>query len=72
MDTFEVAILLQEAQEKTKADEAEEEHIREEEVKDVGRKRFAEIFPEDVKAVIVARLKQDESDSQTDYFASST
>ena len=34
--------------------------------------RFTEIFPEDAQAVIVARLKQDESDMQTDYFASST
>lgn len=74
MDSFEVAILLQEAQAKAKAeaDEAERERIRVEEVKEIGRKRFAEIFPEDAQAVIVARLKQDESDSQTDYFASST
>lgn len=74
MDSFEVAILLQEAQAKAKAeaDEAERERIRVEQVKEIGRKRFAEIFPEDAQAVIVARLKQDESDSQTDYFASST
>ena len=74
MDAFEVAILLQEAQAKAKAeeDEAEKERIRISEVKQVGRKRFAEIFPEAAQAVIVARLKQDESDMQTDYFASST
>ncbi|MGE4347252.1 MAG: hypothetical protein AB7D46_07550 [Flavobacteriaceae bacterium] len=74
MDGFEVAILLQEAQTKAKAeaDEEEKERQRVEEVKTIGRKRFAEIFPEDAQAVIVARLKQDESDSQTDYFASST
>ncbi len=74
MDAFEVAILLQEAQAKAKAeaDEAEKERIRMEEVKEVGRKRFAELFPENAQAVIVARLKQDESDSMTDYFASST
>lgn len=74
MDGFEVAILLQEAQQKKKAeqDEADKEKIRVEEVKTIGRKRFAEIFPDDAQAVIVARLKQDESDSQTDYFASST
>ena len=30
------------------------------------------ILPENAQAVIVARLKQDESDSQTDYFASRT
>ena len=74
MDAFEVAILLQEAQSKAKAeeDEAEKERIRISEVKQVGRKRFAGIFPEAAQAVIVARLKQDESDSMTDYFASST
>lgn len=74
MDAFEVAILLQEAQQKKKAEqEAEErERIRVEEVKTIGREHFAKIFPEDAQAVIVARLRQNESDSQTDYFAHST
>ena len=74
MDSFEVAILLQEAQQQkqTEADEAEKERIRIEEVKEIGRKRFAEIFPEDAQAVIVARLRQNESDSYTDYYAYST
>jgi hypothetical protein len=74
MDAFEVAILRQEAEQKKKAeqDEADKERIRVEEVKEIGRKRFAEIFPEDAQAVIVARLRQNESDSQTDYFAHST
>lgn len=73
MDAFEVAILLQEAQQQKQAEQNEEEKERQrvEEVKAIGRKRFAEIFPEDAQAVIVARLKQNESDSQTDYFASS-
>ncbi len=74
MDSFEVAVLLQQAEQKrnAEADEAEKECIRVEEVKKIGRVRFAEIFPEDAQSVIVARLKQDESDSQTDYFSSST
>lgn len=74
MDSFEVAILLQEAQTKAnaEADEEEKERIRMEEVKAIGSKCFAEILPENAQAVIVARLKQDESDSQTDYFASRT
>lgn len=74
MDSFEVAILLQEAQAKanTEADEEEKERIRVEEVKAIGSKRFAEILPENALGVIVARLKQDESDSQSDYFASRT
>lgn len=74
MDSFEVAILLQQAQQQKKAEEAEaeQEKSRVEQVKEIGRKRFAEIFPEDAQAVIVARLRQNESDSQTDYFAHST
>jgi hypothetical protein len=74
LDAFEVAMLLQEAKQKKQAEneEAEKERIRVEEVKKIGRVRFAEIFPENAQAVIVARLKQDESDIQTDYFASST
>lgn len=74
MDGFEVAILLQQAQQKKKAEqeELEQERLRVEEVKKAGRKRLAELLPENAQAVIVARLKQDESDSQTDYFASST
>ncbi|MFR4273929.1 MAG: fusion protein [Bacteroides thetaiotaomicron] len=74
MDSFEVAMLLQQAQKKKKAeeDEAEQEKIRVEQVREIGRKRFAEIFPEDALGVIVARLKQDDSDRMTDYYAHST
>lgn len=74
MDSFEVAILHQEAQAKAaaEADEQEKERIRVEVVKVIGSKRFAEILPENALGVIVARLKQDESDSQSDYFASRT
>lgn len=74
MDSFEVALLVEEAQKKAtaEAEEEERERIRREQVKDIGRKRFAEILPANAKAVIVARLKKDESDLMTDYFASST
>ena len=70
MDAFEVAILLQQAQQKKQQEEetAEQERTRVEEVKKIGRVRFAEILPEDAQAIIVARLHQNESDSQTDYF----
>lgn len=73
MDAFEVAILVQEATQKKQAEEekAEKERIRVEEVKKIGRVRFAEIFPENAQAVIVGRLKQDDSDRMTDYYASS-
>lgn len=74
MDAFEVAILLHEANNKkeAEADEAEKERKRIEEVKEIGRRRFALIFPEDAQAVIVARLRQNESDSYTDYYSYST
>lgn len=74
MDSFEVAILLQEAQQKknSEAAEAEKKRIRVEEIRKIGQERFTKIFPENAQAVIVARLKQDHSDSQTDYFSSST
>jgi hypothetical protein len=73
MDAFEVAMLLQEAKQKKQkeGEEAEQERTRIEDVKKIGRVRFAEIFPEDAQAVIVARLKQNDSDSMTDYYASS-
>lgn len=73
MDGFEVAKVLQEAKDQKQAEEyeAEQERIRTEEVRVIGRKRLAEILPDDAKAMIVGRLKQNESDSQTDYYASS-
>lgn len=74
MDSFEVAILLQEARVKAKAktDEEDKERIRVEEVKKIGRERMEVILPKDAQAVIVARLKVDKSDLQTDYYASKT
>ena len=74
MDSFEVTMLLQQAQQQKKAEEAEaeQEKNRVEQVKEIGRKRFAEIFPEDAQAVIIARLRQNESDSYTDYYSYST
>ena len=74
MDSFEVALLLQQAHGQKKAEEAEaeQEKIKVEQVREIGRKRFAEIFPEDALGVIVARLRQNESDSYTDYYSYST
>ena len=74
MDSFEVAILQQEAEYKKKAEqeEAEKEKIRVEQIREIGRKRLAEIFPKDALGVIVARLQQDDSDRMTDYYAHST
>lgn len=71
MDAFEVALLVQEAEKKAadKARQAEREQQRVECVKAVGRERFAALLPPTAKAVIVAELRQDESDHMTDYFA---
>ena len=43
-----------------------------ERLKVIGRERLQKIVPADVKAVILAELHQDESNSMTDYFAYST
>ncbi|SFL09181.1 hypothetical protein SAMN05216357_11291 [Porphyromonadaceae bacterium KH3CP3RA] len=74
MDALEVAILLQDAQRKKQAEdmEAERERIHKEKVKNIGRVRFTEIFPENAQAVIVGRLRKNESDSQADYYGCST
>lgn len=71
MDAFEVALLVKEAERKAadKARQAEQEQQRVEGVKAVGRERFAVMLPPTAKAVIVAELRQDESDHMTDYFA---
>lgn len=74
MTEEEVAELYAKAQAKH-VDEMEQqraEEKRREEVRVVGREWLKNNLPTDAKAIIVGRLKQDESDSQTDYFASST
>ena len=74
MPNEEVAELYAKAQAK-RVDEIEQqraEEKRREEVRVVGREWLRKNLPADAKAIIIGRLKQDESDSQTDYFASST
>jgi hypothetical protein len=74
LDAFEVAILWEEAQANANAEaEAErQEKQRREQVSAIGRERLKEIIPADAQAVIIACEREDESDSQTDYFASRT
>jgi hypothetical protein len=74
MPEAEVAELYAKAKAKQDAErEAErKENERREEVRVIGREWLRNNLPADAKAIIVGRLKQDESDSQTDYFASST
>jgi hypothetical protein len=74
MDAFEVAILREEAQVNvnTEAEAEQQEKQRKEQVKAIGRERLKELIPADAQAVIIACEREDESDSQTDYFASRT
>ena len=70
----EVAILLKKANAQ-EMQEREDELIdkeRIEAVKVIGREWLNNNLPTNTQAVIVAHLKQDESDSQTDYFSSRT
>ncbi len=74
LDAFEVAVLRQEAQAKADSDAKAEqqEKQRREQVAAVGRERLKGIIPAGAQAVIIACEREDESDSQTDYFASRT
>lgn len=71
--TQEVAELLTKAQIEQKLEEqqAEEEKKERERISAIGREWLQESIPQDAQAIIVAKLKQDDSDSYTDYFASS-
>jgi hypothetical protein len=74
MPEAEVAELYAKANEKrdSKRDAEKKEDERREAVRVIGRKWLQENLPDEAQALIVARLKQDESDSQSDYHASST
>jgi hypothetical protein len=70
MDAFKVAALQSEAEQNR---QAEQEAIQQqaelnEQLKTIGRQRLEAITPADVKAVIVAELHENESDSMTDYY----
>ncbi len=74
MDAFEVAILREQAQQKTdkQADDRRKENERKEQVKTVGRERLKTLIPADAQAVIIACQREDNSDSYTDYYSAST
>ncbi len=74
LDAFEVVILREEAQAKAKAErEAEQlEKQRQEQVVAIGRERLKDLIPANAQAVIIACEREDQSDSQTDYYASRT
>jgi hypothetical protein len=70
----EVAELFKKAQEQEadRIEEERQEEQRREAVRIIGREWLENNLPEDAQAIIVARLKRDKSDSQTDYYASRT
>lgn len=70
----EVAEFMAKAQEKQvcKMEKEREEEKQREAVKIIGRKWLDENLPEDTQALIIACLKEDKSDRQTDYFSSRT
>lgn len=74
MTNEEVAELYTKAQDKKQQEkeEAEKQRKEREAVEVVGRAWLEQHLPQDTQALIIACLKQDESDSQTDYFASRT
>lgn len=74
MTDEEVAELYAKAQEKkvNQIEKEREEEKQREAVRVIGRQWLNDNLPEDAQAIIVARLKQDKSDLQTDYYASKT
>ena len=70
MDAFEVAVLRSKAEQnkQTEQDAKQQRQERDGQLKAVGRERLEAIVPADAKAVIVAELHEDESNSMTDYY----
>ena len=70
MDAFEVLLLQGEAEYKAKAKQEakQREQERKEQLETIGKERLQNLIPADTKAVIVAELQKDDSDSMTDYF----
>jgi hypothetical protein len=74
MDAFEVLMLKSEAdyQKKETQEKQQKEQERREQLKTIGRERLQNLIHADAKAIILAELHNDESDSMTDYFGFST
>jgi hypothetical protein len=70
MDAFEVLLLHGEAEYKVKAEQEARQRKQEhsEQLKAIGKERLQNLVPTDTKAVIIAELHEDDSDSMTDYF----
>jgi hypothetical protein len=70
MDAFEVLALYNEAEYKSR-EEQEARQKRQErngQLRAIGRERLKTLIPQNAKAIIVAELHEDESDSMTDYY----
>ena len=70
LNDSEVADLLIEAGRVEKEKRAEKQALKQQEQQQraIGRERLQKLIPADTKAIIVAELHEDESDSMTDYF----
>jgi hypothetical protein len=70
MDAFEVAILRSEAEQgdRQEQEERQKQHECNERLRATGRERLKTLIPENAKAVIIAELHEDDSDSMTDYY----
>jgi hypothetical protein len=70
MDAFEVAILRSEAEQADRQEDEkrQKQHECSEQLKAIGRERLQKLIPADAKAVIIAELHEDDSDSMTDYY----
>ena len=70
MDSFEMVILRSEAERIARAQQAERDRAQEqnERLKIIGKERLQSLIPTNAKAVIVAELHENDSDSMTDYF----
>ena len=74
MDAYEVLLLQSEAEYKAKAKQEakQREQERKEQLISIGKERLQNLMPADTKAVIIAELHEDDSDSMTDYFGYNT
>ncbi|MDR2409507.1 MAG: fusion protein [Bacteroidales bacterium] len=74
MDAFEVLTLHSEAEYKAREEQEarQKEQERDGQLKAIGRERLKTLIPENAKAVIIAELHENESDSMMDYYGYST
>ena len=70
VDSFEVAVLRSEAKQIAQKEQTEKEQQEQqnEQLKAIGKERLRSLIPADTKAVIVAELHENESNSMIDYF----